>query len=149
MADILVCDDDAIFRYFLGRSLARRGLDVVCAESAEQAIARLARGPLTYAVIDLDLPATNGFQLLCELLGRAPNMRVLVLTRNYSPAVHHAALLLGAHGCLSKPADAAEIMNCFMAASPRRLRDTRAFAALAERQQEELDQSTQRDVLGP
>ena len=107
---VLLCDDDQVFRQVLARALSRRGLQVLAAADADQALELFAGSSPDFAIVDLQMPKTNGFRLLGELKRRKQTLRVVLLTGAYSDSVHSAAMRLGAHACRAKPADADEIL---------------------------------------
>jgi two-component system response regulator RegA len=107
---VLVCDDDHAFRHVLARALTRRGLHVLAAADADQALELCTGCSPDFAILDLHMPKTNGFRLLGELKRRKRELRVVLLTGAYSDSVHSAAMRLGAHACRAKPADADDIL---------------------------------------
>jgi two-component system response regulator RegA len=113
---LLVDDDDAFLRR-LAKAMEKRGFDVETADSvvAGKAIAT-ARAP-AYAVVDLRLGDGNGLDVVEELRARRPDARVVVLTGYGAIATAVAAVKIGATDYLSKPADAADVMNALLATS--------------------------------
>ncbi len=107
--DLLLVDDDPVFRDVLGRALQRRGLKVATAASVADGLALCSQQSWQWAVIDLKLPDGSGLQLV-EALAPAAVTRVLVLTGYASIATAVEAVKLGAVNYLPKPATAAEIL---------------------------------------
>ena len=110
MPRILLIDDDEDFLHILGRSLARRGLEVLSASSPEEARFMLAEACPDYAVVDLKLGQVSGLSLLRELKTRCPSMIVVMLTGYASIATAVKAVKLGAVNYLAKPASVDDIL---------------------------------------
>jgi two-component system response regulator RegA len=106
-SSVLVVDDDDVFRERLARALRDRGHLVAAAADAAAAMAEARRQPFASAVVDLRMPGASGLELVASLKQHDPAMRVVVLTGYGSIVSAVEAMRLGAHGYLSKPADAA------------------------------------------
>jgi two-component system response regulator RegA len=104
-------DDDPVFCEVLRRSLARRGLDVEVAHDVAEAEATARARPPRFVVLDLRLPGPPGLSLIGTLLRLDPRTRIVVLTGYASIATAVEAIKLGAVHYLTKPADAAEILD--------------------------------------
>lgn len=110
---LLLVDDDPIFCSVLAQALEKRGYEVRCAHSAEEALPMLQEQMPEYAVFDLKLPGASGL-VLVELLHRIkPNARVVVLSGYASITTAVDAVRLGAVHFLSKPANADEVVAAF------------------------------------
>ncbi len=77
---VLVVDDDEPVRESLAGFLDDCGFDVSLAESAEEALAILARTPHDVAIIDLRLPGMSGESLILKVHEMAPGVRYLIYT---------------------------------------------------------------------
>jgi len=97
---VLVVDDDAKLREILGRVLRVGGYDVVDADSAEDALERLAEMRQRIAVVltDLDMPGMGGEGLLAHIQRQWPSLPALVLTGG-----HRRVATLPAERQLAKP----------------------------------------------
>ena len=111
MPRILLIDDDEDFLQILGRSLTRRGLEVLSASSPEEARSMLAGACPDYAVVDLKLGQASGLSLLRELKTCCPAMIVVMLTGYASIATAVEAVKLGAVNYLAKPASVDDILG--------------------------------------
>lgn len=102
---ILIIDDDRTFRFAMSKALRRAGFDVEEAESAEQALARLARpNPPDAALLDLRMAGLGGLEVLRR---RGPaRTRFIVLTGHGTVQAAVEAMQLGAFSFLEKPVDA-------------------------------------------
>ena len=108
---LLLVDDDEVYCGILARALARRGFDVSVAYSRQDALARAAETAPDLAVVDLRIGADSGLELIPELLGVNPVVRIIVLTGYASIATAVEAIKLGAVQYLTKPADAEDILT--------------------------------------
>ena len=79
---ILVVEDDAPTREFITESLMKRGYVVNTASDGQEARARVAGELPRLVILDLMLPAANGFELLAEWRGspRTADLPVFILT---------------------------------------------------------------------
>lgn len=111
LPSLLLIDDDETFLRVLGRALQRRGHTVFSASSPDEAIALARSEQPDQAVVDLNLGATSGLQLMPELLAASPKTRALILTGYSSIATAVEAIKLGAVNYLCKPASAEEILH--------------------------------------
>ncbi len=129
--DFLVVDDDPAFGTALKRSLERKGLSVIVAESIEQALSLCERYQPLKAVIDLKLDKQSGLTLIPDLRQRFPDIRMLMLTGYSSIATAVDAIKLGADNYLQKPAGTRAIIEALEAAttSPTTTSDDADIAA--------------------
>lgn len=107
---ILLVDDDELFSSVLARALTRRGYSVSCAANPEQALQKAGELRPDRAVLDLNLGATSGLQLIPQLLVLCPQIRILILTGYSSIATAVEAIKLGAQNYLCKPAGTDELV---------------------------------------
>ncbi|ARO86737.1 DNA-binding response regulator [Nitrosospira lacus] len=110
---LLIVDDDATFCGVLAGAMAKRGFDVTCAHTVEQALECAEACTPEYAVIDLRLPGTSGLTLVEKLKALDPGTRIVMLTGYASIATAVEAIKLGATHYLAKPVDVDEIMLAF------------------------------------
>lgn len=110
MTTLLLVDDDVVYRRRLAQSFRARGIDVVEAADAGDAVAAFERRPTHLAVLDVRMPGESGIELLRSLRSRAPTLRVVILTGWGSIPSAVEAVRIGAVDYLTKPADADEIL---------------------------------------
>ncbi len=111
MMKLLLIDDDEVFVAILSRALQRRGHQTQVVQNGSEALVALQRQAYDGCVLDLRLAHESGLNLLPDLLERAPDLRILVLTGYASLATAVAAIKSGACNYLAKPASADEIMQ--------------------------------------
>lgn len=112
---LLLVDDDEPFLKRLAKAMEKRGFDVETAGSVAAGKAISTARPTAYAVVDLRLEDGNGLDVVEVLRERRPDARIVVLTGYGAIATAVAAVKIGATDYLSKPADAADIMNALLA----------------------------------
>jgi DNA-binding NtrC family response regulator len=117
---VLLVDDDPELLASLLPVLARRGLQVASAGSADMALALMRQQPVDVLVLDVKLPGTDGLELLRRIKAEDPTVEVILLT-GY-PSVRDAVrgLGLGAVDYLGKPPDIGALLEAIRAAHQRR-----------------------------
>ena len=112
---LMLVDDDEPFLRRLAKAMEKRGFSVETAESVAAGKAIATARPPAYAVVDLRLEDGNGLDVVEVLREKRPDVRVVVLTGYGAIATAVAAVKIGATDYLSKPADAADIVNALLA----------------------------------
>ena len=112
--NLLIVDDDGVFRERLGRAFARRGFEVRTAGDYDEAVALSREESAELAVVDLRMPGRKSGLDVVRALKRIDEMtRVVILTGYGSIATTVTAMRLGATSYLPKPADADDIILAF------------------------------------
>ena len=111
--EILLVDDDAIFRGVLADSLKERNIIVYEAENFSSAINVSKKKLINYAIVDLKMPGDSGLVLIKELRALNSEMNIVMLTGFASIATAVEAVKLGANQYLAKPVNAEEILEAF------------------------------------
>ena len=102
---LLVVDDDQTFCTVLANAMTKRGFNVTCAHSVDQALELAEACTPEYAVVDLRLPGPSGLSLVEKLKALDPGTRIVMLTGYASIATAVEAIKLGATHYLAKPVD--------------------------------------------
>lgn len=111
---ILIIEDHALVREAMAQSLSRLEGGAECIEvgSADEALAALAAdGGIDLAVIDLMLPAMNGFSLLAVLAKRFPDIPAIVVSAMDDELSVRRAIKAGASGFVSKAHPGAALLE--------------------------------------
>jgi CheY-like chemotaxis protein len=111
-ATVLVADDDADIVAALKVRLGKAGFAVLAARDGAEAL-RLARdGGPGVILLDIKMPAGDGFTVLERLRAEPETARipVLFLTANPQDANRERAAALGAAGFVAKPYDGVELV---------------------------------------
>ena len=121
-ADILVVDDDPDMRQALQIRLKASGYDVHCAEDGVGAISKARKHTPDLIVLDLGLPAGDGFVVLDTLKANLDlsSVPVIVLSGRDRRANEGRVLNAGARAFLQKPVQS----NEFLAVIRRALGET-------------------------
>jgi signal transduction histidine kinase len=143
-ATILVAEDERINRLALVRGVEREGHRVVQAADGSEALAHLADGGIDMVLLDLLMPAVDGFDVL-RTMATEPELReipVLVISAVEASDEVARALEMGAIDCLPKPVDPVllrvRMHTALEQARLRRLEQDYLRQELALRQQERL-----------
>jgi len=100
---ILVVDDDPQVLKLFTRILTRDGYEVHTVESGKQSLELLNKGErFDLMVLDLSMPAPDGFEVLKEVRAGQPGLRILVVSGFMGGALLTAAEILGATATLTK-----------------------------------------------
>jgi CheY-like chemotaxis protein len=104
---VLVIDDDATFTAFVSALLRAAGYTPVVAFDALQGLMFAQREGPAVILLDLNMPAGGGMQLL-ERLHKSPKAQgvpVIIVTATTFPGLEADAKSKGAAGFLTKPVD--------------------------------------------
>jgi two-component system invasion response regulator UvrY len=109
---ILLVDDHAIVRSGLRRLFAvLPGVQISEAATGREALTLVRAEQPTLIVLDLNLPALGGLELLRRILAEHPEARVMVLSMHAETIYATRALRAGAVGYLSKNASPEELLQ--------------------------------------
>ena len=110
-ANLLVVDDELIVRDSLDKWFREEGYDVAVAESAHEALAKMAAKKFDLALVDIKMPGTDGVELQRRMHEIDPDMLVIIMTGYASVETAVAALKNGAYDYVSKPFDPDDIAH--------------------------------------
>ena len=112
MIRVLLADDHAIVRAGLKEILAGTGDIAVTGEAANgHEVLSLVRGhDYDIAVLDLSMPGRSGFELIRQVKGEKPKLRILVLSMHSEEQFAVRALKAGAAGYLTKDSAADQLV---------------------------------------
>lgn len=117
---ILLVDDDPSILHALTARLKHIGLDVAAKSDAMSAIAEANDVRPDIAIIDVNLPGTNGFDLarkLDEMFVDDHRIKKIFLTASKNPDLKREATSLNAVGFLEKPYSSNDLLaaleNCY------------------------------------
>jgi DNA-binding response OmpR family regulator len=110
---ILIIEDDRHIGDALTIRLKAAGYGVARAEDALQAVSMAVREPPDLMLVDISIPAGDGFSVV-ERLRRntsVPEIPVVFLTASKRPEYREQALRIGACAYVEKPFEAAELLR--------------------------------------
>ena len=108
---ILVVDDDASLRELITLRLEANGFRVDAADSGETALAKLAVSRPDAVLTDMQMAGMDGMALFNAIRARDPALPVIVLTAHGTIPDAVAATQQGLFGYLTKPYDAATLID--------------------------------------
>jgi chemosensory pili system protein ChpA (sensor histidine kinase/response regulator) len=120
---IVLADDSISIRRFVGRMLEKAGYRVKYASDGLEALEEVTQSGCDLVITDLEMPRTNGFELMTHLRQNAAtrNIPVLVLTSRAGAKHREKALKEGAKGFLAKPVQEDQLLAAvspFFGATP-------------------------------
>jgi two-component system response regulator HydG len=110
-ANLLIVDDEFVVRDSLGKWFREDGFEVSTAESAQDALAQMAKRHFDLALVDIKMPGTDGVELQRRMREIHPEMIVIIMTAYSSVETAVAALKNGAYDYVSKPFDPDDIAH--------------------------------------
>ena len=102
-SNVLVVDDEELYRRALERILKRAGHDVLTARDASEAIGIVSSQPVDLVLCDVKMPGINGLELVRQIHDLEPDLPCIVITGYGSAEASVDALRAGAFWYLEKP----------------------------------------------
>jgi len=110
-ANLLIVDDELIVRDSLSKWFREEGYETTVAESAQDALQKMAQRHYDLALVDIKMPGTDGVELQRRMHEVDPEMLVIMMTGYASVETAVAALKNGAYDYVSKPFDPEEMSH--------------------------------------
>jgi DNA-binding NarL/FixJ family response regulator len=115
MTRVLLCDEHPLVRRALRQVLEEAGVELGAEADSGAEVLRLvgeaaAARPFDVVLMDIEMPYRDGMDLLRRLRSECPRLPVLMLSAFQDKQYAVRSLKLGAAGCLSKSADAAQFL---------------------------------------
>jgi two-component system, NtrC family, response regulator HydG len=108
---LLIVDDELSVRDSLGKWFREEGYEIGTAESASEALTRMAEKHWDVALLDIKMRGTDGIELQRRLRELDPGLIVIMMTGYASVETAVTALKNGAYDYVSKPLDPDEIAH--------------------------------------
>jgi len=108
---LLIVDDELSVRDSLGKWFREEGYEIGTAESASEALTRMAESHWDVALLDIKMRGTDGIELQRRLHELDPDLIVIMMTGYASVETAVTALKNGAYDYVSKPLDPDEIAH--------------------------------------
>jgi DNA-binding response OmpR family regulator len=106
---ILLLDDDEAIRQMLGRVLTQEGYMVIPAATGQRALELAAATELDLALLDLNLPGQNGWDVFERLTAEEPLLPIVIITARANQLF--VALGAGAGALMEKPLDPPRLLQ--------------------------------------
>jgi putative two-component system response regulator len=147
---LLIVDDEAAIRRVLCKKLSREGYQCEEADTAEQALNRLATSPIVLVILDIKMPGKSGIELLPEIKSGYPDTAVIMATAITDINVAIQCLKQGADDYLCKPFNLEEVSLAVQRAlEKRRLKlEIREYQQFLEEKVEEQTGEIRKIFLG-
>lgn len=147
---VLLVEDEAPVRAFASRALQMRGLSVIEADSAEEALTTLADPELQVDVFvtDVVMPGRDGPSWVAEALRDRPDTRVVLVSGYAEESLGNAASRLPDAVFLPKPFSLSDLTETVIAQITQRRRGENATAAPAAIAPPDLRRSTSPTLPG-
>ncbi|HLJ75214.1 MAG TPA: response regulator, partial [Thermoanaerobaculia bacterium] len=123
---VLVADDHPVNLEFAAEALRRLGHSVATAASGTEALRLLQARAFDVALIDVQMPGMDGFEVVARLrsVERGHHTRVIALTAYTSPEDREHCIAAGMDGVLSKPLTQNRLAAVLRGQSPEPEADT-------------------------
>ncbi len=128
---ILVVDDEAETRKFVGMNLTAKGFRPLLAEDGSEALKLFGERPIDLVVLDLAMPGPSGVEV-CQAIRLTSDVPILVLSGHSRESDKVGALDIGADDYLTKPFGVAELV-ARVGAALRRGQGTESWPQLPAR----------------
>jgi putative two-component system response regulator len=117
---LLVVDDEEAIRNALRRFLLQQGYEVATAAGGDEALAILHRQRITGMLLDVNMPGTNGVELVPQIMELEPTIAILMLTAINDATSAALCMQRGAYDYLVKPIDLGHLSRAIHQALQRR-----------------------------
>ena len=106
---VLVVEDEASIRKFIGINLERSGFTVLEAETGEKALEMARAYKPEVMVLDVMLPGMDGFEVCAKLRDEMPELIIIMLTARGQDIDRITGLEIGADDYMVKPFNPREL----------------------------------------
>lgn len=106
---ILIADDDASVRKSLGKVLEDEGYEITLTADGPEAIRRFESEPFDLLLLDIGLPAKNGWDTFEPITNRAPNFPIIIITGDGT--TYDMAVAAGFGALMEKPLDVLQLLE--------------------------------------
>ncbi len=103
MSKILIVDDEIEICDFLKEFFVDRNYDVATASSGEEALRKIVIDKPQILLLDIKMPGTDGLEILKEVKGLYPDLKVIMVTAVETADKIEEAFKLGADSYITKP----------------------------------------------
>jgi len=114
---VAIVDDEASVRRSVERLLRSAGMDVSTFPSGREFLQALGDSRPDFLVLDLHMPAMNGFEVCEEMQRTGVHVPVAIITGHDKPEYRARAVAAGVAAYLPKPIDDKELIGVIAAAA--------------------------------
>jgi DNA-binding NtrC family response regulator len=110
-SQILLADDEATFRETFTKVLEEEGFAVTAVSDGKEATDAIMRRPYAVAILDIQMPGSDGISVLREVTAVRPQTRVIMVTAYGTVEMAVEAIKLGACDYVMKPVNFEEMLT--------------------------------------
>ena len=103
MSEILLADDETIFRKTFAKVLQEEGMAVTAVDNGTDAIDAITKHPFAVVILDIQMPGADGIKVLREIMRIRPETHVIMITAYGTVEMAVEAIKLGACDYVMKP----------------------------------------------
>lgn len=108
---ILVADDDENILKLLEIILVNEGYDVIKAKDGKEALEKFNKNKMDLAILDVDMPAINGFEVCRNIRIKEEKMPVIILTGKSEGGLVKEGFEAGATLYMFKPFTSSKLLT--------------------------------------
>jgi DNA-binding NtrC family response regulator len=108
---LMLVDDEKRYLQTTAKLMKKKGIEVVTAQSGEQALDLLRTHDVHVVILDIKMPGMDGFKTLRAIKTLYPQVEVIMLTGHATMDSAIEGLQFGAFDYVMKPADIDDIVN--------------------------------------
>lgn len=108
---LMLVDDEKRYLQTTAKLMKKKGIEVVTAQSGEQALDLLRAHDVHVVILDIKMPGMDGFKTLRAIKTLYPQVEVIMLTGHATMDSAIEGLQFGAFDYVMKPADIDDIVN--------------------------------------
>ena len=108
--NVLIVEDNKPVSLLLSRIVEETGLGYVIAADGEVALRLFGQRDIHMAIIDVELPGLDGYQVARDIRNQSPSLPVLIISANSGDSWRQQAFDAGADEFLSKPVRPSELI---------------------------------------
>jgi len=102
---VLLVDDEEEFLDIMSERMRNRGMEVVTASSAKEALEKIENDLFDAIILDFMMPEMNGLETIKAIKEKKPELQVILLSGQTTLEKGIEAMKLGALDVVEKPAD--------------------------------------------
>ncbi len=131
---LMLVDDEERYLLTTAKLMEKKGIDVLTAQSGEQALDLLRTHEVHVVILDIKMPGMDGFKTLRAIKTLYPPVEVIFLTGHATMDSAIEGLQFGAFDYVMKPADIDDILAKACEAFEKRQRLEEKIRGLASRE---------------
>ena len=107
----MIVDDEKNISKLLSYSLSDLGYQVSTADSGEAALVVFDKNPADLALIDINMPKMNGFEVIFHLRKKKPDIKIFIVSGVIDATLAQRIDKLGVEEIIAKPFDIKQLQD--------------------------------------